>query len=223
LRAVSSFISKVLIFQIMKYLSLLFFVLFVSACSKEKLYGPFKLKNGQEVELLVDHRYASTNESLLILPQNKPVEITLQGFNDRKPGYKYRVKARFNVDANPPQDGSDRWFNLTSIISGEKYQGNEPFDITLIKSYIPGGPVISLRKSNGKYQYIQDKLELSYTTQAVKDQLEEVWQNALEIRDNWEKNHHLSYPKWKSIKATVTHDPDNFGKAYLVQYIEFLM
>ncbi len=33
----------------MKYFSLLFFVIFLSACSKEEVYGPNKLKNGQEV------------------------------------------------------------------------------------------------------------------------------------------------------------------------------
>jgi len=57
----------------------------------------------------------------------------------------------------------------------------------------------------------------------VKDQLEEIWQNVLEIRENWEANHQSGRPKWKSIRATVTHDPGNFGKAYLVQRIEFLM
>lgn len=206
----------------MRYLSLIFFVLFLSACSKEEVYGPFKLKNGQEVELLVDHRYASVNESLLILPQNKPAEMSLRGFDTRKPGYTYRVKARLNVEANPPQDGPDRWFNLISVISEEKYQGSEPFDILLIQSYVPGGPVITLSKTNGKYEYMQDKLELSYASQAVKDQLEEIWQNVVEMRTNWEENHQSSLPKWKSIKATVIHDPANFGKAYLVQRIEFV-
>lgn len=207
----------------MKYLSLFFVVLFLSACAKEEVYGPFKLKNGQEVELLVDHRYESVNETLLILPQNQPAGMSLRGFDDRKPGYQYRVRARLNVNPNPPQDAPDRWFDLTSVISEEKYQGNEAFEILLIKSYVPGGPVISLRKTNDKYEYIQDKLELTYTSQTVKEQLEEIWKNALEIRDNWEINHQQSDPKWKSIKATVTHDSNNFGKAYLVQRIDFVM
>jgi len=206
----------------MKYLSLLFFVLFLSSCSKEEVYGPFKLKNEQEVELLVDHRYAAVGETLLILPQNKPAELSLHGFSERKPGYVYRVKARFHIEENPLQDASDRWFNLTQVISEEKYQGNEPFEIMLIKSYIPGGPVITLQKTDGKYYYIQDKLELTYANQEVKEQLEEIWKNVLEIRDNWQKKQE-SYPKWKSIKATVTHDPNNFGKAYLVQRIELSM
>lgn len=157
---------------------------------------------------------------MLILPQNEPAGMSLHGFTDRKPGYIYRVKARLNVDPNPPQDASDRWFNLTKIISEEKYQGNEQFDITLIKSIIPSGPVITMGKIDGKYYYINDKLELTYANDAVKAQLEEIWQNGLKIQDD-RKNNIQSYAKWKSIKATVTHDPNNFGKAYLVQRIEF--
>lgn len=206
----------------MKYLSLLFFVLFFSACSKEELYGPLQLKNGQEVELLVDHRYAAINETLLILPKNVPAEMSLSGFSERKPGYTYRVKARLFVDKNPPQDAADRRFDFLKVISEEKYQGNEPFDIALIKSFVPGGPVITMQKKDDQYQYIQDKLQLTYASQTVKDQLEEIWQNALEMREK-NKNQQPASPKWKSIKATVTHDPNNFGKAYLVQRIEFSM
>jgi len=28
--------------------------------------------------------------------------------------------------------------------------------------------------------------------------------------------------KWKSIKASVTHDPANFGKSYIVSGVEFV-
>jgi hypothetical protein len=66
-------------------------------------------------------------------------------------------------------------------------------------------------------------LELTYASQTVKDQLEKIWQNALEIRNNWKLNHQSGRAKWKFIKATVTHDPANFGKAYLVQRIDFVM
>jgi hypothetical protein len=206
----------------MKYLYLPILVLFFSACSKEELYGPFKLKNGQEVELLVDHRYAAINDRLLILPQNQLAEMSLQGFPERKPGYTYRVKARLHVEKGLIQDGPDRWFELLDVISEDKYQGNEPFDIALIQSFVPGGPVIALQKKDGQYQYIQDKLELTYTSEAVRDQLEEIWKNAEEIRESWQKNKQPSYPNWKSIRATVTHDPAKFGKAYLVQHIEFV-
>jgi hypothetical protein len=207
----------------MKYLYVLLSVVFLSACKKDEVYGPYKLKNGQEVELLVSHRYAAINDPLMILPQNEPVALSIHGFEQRKPGYVYRVKAKFNVEANPPQDASDRWFNLTEVISEEKYQGNETFDIALIKSYIPGGPFISMRKIEGKYVYIQDKLELTYANETVKNQLEEISSFLEEAYKNWEKSKEMTEPKWKSIKATVTHDPDKFGTAYLVQHMEFSM
>lgn len=207
----------------MKHLYLLFAVLFFSACSKEELYGPFKLKNGQEVELLVSHRYESTSDALLIMPQNKEVGMSLHGFPERKPGYTYRVKAKLNVDPNPPQDASDRWFNLTKVISEERYSGNESFDILLIKSYIPGGPFLAMGKKEDQYIYIQDKLELTYANQTVKDQLEEIWQHRLDIYQKWKETKETPVLKWRSIKATVKHDPAKFGKAYQVQHIEFTM
>lgn len=204
----------------MKYVSLILLIVVFSACSKDELYGPFKLKNGQEVELLVDHRYGAENTSLLILPQNEPIDLSLYGFDSRKPGYTYKVKAKLNVSENPPQDGPDKWLDFSRVISEEKYQGNEAFTILIIKSYVPGGPTINLLKKGEQYEYVPDKLALSYANQTVKAQLEEIWKHQLEIRESW--NNKVSIlPKWKSIKATVTHDPNNFGKAYLVSKIEF--
>lgn len=205
----------------MKYSPLLFLVIFLSACSKEEVYGPLKLKNGQEVELSVDHRYAADGETLLIMPKNVPAELSLQGFMDRKPGYTYRVKARFHIEKEPLQDAPDRWFEFSKVISEQKYMGTEPFDISMIKSFVPGGPTIYLTKDGEQYQYIQEKLQLSYANQTVKNQLEEIWQHALEIRERQKKEQKWIAPKWKSIQATVTHDPNNFGKAYLVQRIVF--
>lgn len=205
----------------MKHHYLLFVILFFSACSKEELYGPNQLKNGQEVELLVDHRYAAEVNQLLISPQNQPAEASLSGFTDRKPGYSYRVKATFHVDKNPAADGPDRWFDFKKVISEEKYLGTEAFDISLIKSYIPGGPFISLQKTGDQYDYIEGKLQLTYNSETIKNQLEEIWQNAEEIRKNYSMQQVLVKPKWKAIKAIVIHDPANFGKAYLVQRIEF--
>lgn len=206
----------------MKHLYFLLAIVFFSACKKEEVYGPHKLKNGQEVELLVDHRYESTSDYLTILPQNESAGMSLHGFPDRKPGYTYRVKAKFNIDLNPPQDASDRWFNFVKVISEERYQGNESFDILLIKSYIPGGPFIAMGKTDDQYGYIEGKLDLNYANQTVKDQLDEIWQHKLDIYNNWKENKQVTPLKWRSIKATVIHDPANFGKAYLVQHIEFV-
>jgi hypothetical protein len=202
----------------MKKLIVLFLAISFFSCKKGEVYGPFKLKNGQEVELLVDHRYGSNKDLLLKLPEKEVVGDALVGFDQREIGYTYRVKAVFHFDANPPQDASASSFTLSKIISKEQYKGNESFDLQLITSYVPGGPVIRLNKTGDAYYFNYDKVQLTYSNSTVQAQLEEIYQNALEVRANWQKG---QQPKWKAIKATVKHDPQKFGKAYLVQEIQF--
>jgi len=202
----------------MKNFLLLFCALFLISCSKEDVYGPLKLTNGQEVELLLDHRYASTNDRLLYLPSQEDAGAYLSGFEQREPGYTYRVKATFNYVENPPADGSSFWYNFVEVISKEQYKGNDPFEVQLIVSYVPGGPVIRIGKEGNDY-FMSDKIQLTYTNESVGKQLEEIWQNAAEIRQNWQLGQR---PKWQAIKATVVHDQRAFGKAYLVQQIQFL-
>ena len=201
----------------MKNILLLFIALFCISCAKEELHGPLKLKNGQEVELLVDHRYASINEMLLRLPGREAAGASLSGFSEREPGYTYRVRAKFHFEKNPPEDGPAYWFDFLNVISKEQYKGNEPFEIQLVLSLIPGGPFISIGKLANDYYYIPEKIQLTYDSDALGRQLEEIWQDAKEMRENWQSG---QLPKWKSIKATVVHDPQKFGKAYLVQKIE---
>lgn len=199
---------------------LLFFVtmLCLVACKKENVYGPLKLRNGQEVELLVDHRYAADQEILLKLPERVDAGSSLTGFSQREPGFNYRIKARFIHDDNPPADGASDAFELISVINREKYMGTESFTVPLIVSYIPGGPFIRLNKTGNDYYLLQNKIQLTYTDPIVAAQLEEIWQQALYLRANWQT---AVRPKWTAIKATVTHDPQKFGKAYLVQRLEF--
>ncbi|MGN7989630.1 hypothetical protein ACTJKC_19955 [Pedobacter sp. 22226] len=202
----------------MKKLTVLFLAISFLSCKKEEVYGPLKLKNGQEVELLVDHRYGADQDLLLKLPEKELAGSSLAGFDQREAGYTYRVKAKFYHDDNPPQDASSDSFIFTKIVSKEQYKGTESFDIQLITSYVPGGPVIKLSKTGNDYYFVPDKLQLTYANSTVQAQLEEIYQNALEVRNNWKTG---QLPKWKAIKATVTHDPQKFGKAYLVQQIQF--
>ncbi|WP_316828804.1 hypothetical protein [Pedobacter miscanthi] len=204
----------------MKKLTLLFLVIGLFSCKKEEVYGPLKLKNGQEVELLVDHRYGSDKDILLKFPEKELAGAALVGFDQREVGYTYRVKAKFHNDDNPPQDDSAYSFIFSRIVSKEQYKGNESFDVQLIVSYVPGGPVIRLNKTGNDYFFNYDKVQLTYANSTVQSQLEEIYQNALEVRTNGQK---AQLPKWKAIKATVTHDPQKFGKAYLVQKIEFTL
>ena len=202
----------------MKHLLLLFIAFSLISCAKEDVYGPLKLTNGQEVELLVDHRYASDSDQLLYLPSKEPAGASLYSFVDRQPGYSYRVKARFHYEENPPQDGSSYWYDFVNVVSKEQYKGSDPFDVQLIVSYVVGGPIMRINKQGSNY-FFSDKIQLTYAEDLVGKQLEEIWQNAAEVRQNWQLGQR---PKWKAIKATVIHDPQKFGTAYLVKQIQFL-
>ena len=78
----------------MKYIYLLFSLFVFSACSKEEGYGSFNLKDGQEVELLISHRYGAVGDIPLLLPKNESPQLPISGFDEREPGYTYRVKAK---------------------------------------------------------------------------------------------------------------------------------
>jgi len=204
----------------MKHIYLLFAALILAACSKEDTYGPWNLKNGQEVELSVSHRYGAINDELLLLPENKPAEMSLFYFTDREPGYTYHVKAKMVAEKDPPQDGPAYHLEYIETMGKEKYEGNESFELELIQSYVPGGSTIMLGKREGLYYFVPDKLALTYNDAEIGNQLEEIWQHCEEIQQNY-KDKIYTEPKWRSIRTTVNHDPDNFGKAYLVSHIEF--
>jgi len=204
----------------MKNLLLLLVTVFTFAsCKKSERYGPLNLKNGEEVELLVSHRYGADNDQLVKLPGNVDAGASLWGFEEREPGYTYRVKARFNRDEVPAQDGPEYYFVFEKILSKEQYKGNEPFTVQLITNYVVGGPSIRLSKTGSDYYMIPNRLQLTYANSTIQNELEEIWINVQEIRANSPKG---QGPKWKAIKATVTHDPQKFGKAYLVQQIQFM-
>lgn len=76
-------------------------------CSKEDTYGPWELKDGQEVELLVSHRYGAIGDIPLLLPQNASPQLALSAFDEREPSYNYRVKAKMVAYKGPTKmDGS---------------------------------------------------------------------------------------------------------------------
>ena len=203
----------------MKNLLVLLIALTLLSCKKEPLYGPLNLKNGQEVELLINANYGAENDILLKMPEKVSAGAPLSNFEEREPGYIYRVKAKFRNDDNPPADGPSQEFEFVKVLSKEQYKGNEPFKIQIITSYVPGGPVIRLGRQGNDYFFIPGKLQFTFADNIIKSQLEEIMQNADAIRANWPK---ATQPKWKSITATVIHDPNKFGKAYLVQKLDFV-
>ena len=204
----------------MKHVYLLLAVIFLSACAKEDLIGPAKLKNGQEVEVLVSDRYGAVEDPLLLLPSNKPAEMWLGGFNQREPGYTYRVIAKVVKPAEPLQDSPSYWLEFVKVVSKEKVSVTVPFELALIQTIVPGGPFIKLRKEGDRY-LMDDKVSLRAANNEVKDQLEEIWAFNNYLSESWKNTNTVPPMKWEAIKATVTHDPQQFGKAYLVSKIEF--
>lgn len=172
------------------------------------------------MEVLVSHRYGVIYDDVLMLPQNKPAEMPLFYFNDREPGYTYRVKAKMVAEKVPPQDGSAYHLEYIETLSKEKYEGSESFDIWLIHHSLTGGSQIVVTKEDGKYQF-RSKIELTYNNVEIRNQLEEIWQHHEEIIQDY-KDKIYTQPKWRFIQAMVSHDPDNFGKAYVVSHIEFV-
>ena len=200
----------------MKHLFLLFIAFSLISCDKEDLHGPNKLKDGQVVELLVDHKYGSTEDILIQLPNKVDADAFLRGFEERQPGFSYRVKARFVVADPSLQDAPAYWFELMEIRKKEQYTGNDAFQIELVHAFF--GPALKLSKKGNDYYFHAEKIQLTPANETVKGQLEEIWQNALAIRDNPTQPPAL---KWKSIKANVIHDKQLIGKAYSVQNIHF--
>lgn len=208
----------------MKHFYLFIVILAIGACSTENTYGPFKLKEGQEVELLVSHRYGAIDDTPLLLPQNQPPGFPLSPF-DREPGYNYKVKAKM-VPYNGPaimDGGPSDVLQYVKTISKEKYQGNESFMLDLIRNPGFGTPIIVLFKESGKYWFGfgSDKTQLTYNNSDIESKLEEIWQHFEEIKRGYQAGQTRVGLKWKSIRATVTHDPADFGKAYRLSKIEF--
>lgn len=205
----------------MKHIFLLITVLIISSCSKDDT-GPMGFTHGQEVEVFIDHGYGAIGDRPVLLPNRETSEYSLHGFDERKPGYTYTIRATVHIDSNDPpiQDAAPYWLNFTKIINKEKYDGHAPFEIALIQSYVPGGPIIMLRKYEDEYHFIPEKITLTYASEEIHEQLEEIWQHNEELRESYE-NKITPMSRWRAIKATVTHDPGNFGKSYLVSHIEF--
>ena len=208
----------------MKHIYLLFAVFIFTACSKEDTYGPWKLKDGQEVELLVSHRYGAIGDTPLLLPQNASPQFPLSSFDEREPGYNYRVKARMVAYKGPQMmdDGPTSVLQFIEVISKEKYEGKESFELQLIQQ-LSGLDWwrIMLLKQDGDYHFIPADITLTHANEQVREQLEEIWQHNEELIENYQKDGTPPEAKWRANTATVSHDPDNFGKAYRVSHIEF--
>ncbi|WP_345947783.1 hypothetical protein ABDD95_13090 [Mucilaginibacter sp. PAMB04274] len=182
----------------------------VTGCKKD--FDPDKPKNGQEVELFLDHYQDVGNQMAYLLPDKIKSPYGLQGFNERELGYTYRVKAKVVITKEPLQDGPDRWFEFERVVSKDLYTGTEPFQVSLISNFVPGGPGLAIGKRDDKYYYLS--YEFKPANDAVKARIEEVLALRQRIYTDPAYGHSVS------IKATVTHATDNRANTYLVQGIE---
>ena len=205
----------------MKYIYLLLAVFIFWGCSKEEGYGPLNLKNGQEVEISVGHYYGSIYDPMILRSNKRDTEIGLYNFTERQAGYEYQVKARMVAPKDPPQDGSAYYLEFIKVLQKKKYEGKDSFRISLIHAPVPGTPRIAIRKDQDSYWLTYPDIQLTFQDPEVGKQLELIWEERVRNIPNVRESNNF-YPKWKSITATVIHDPANFGKAYLLAHIEFV-
>lgn len=191
---------------------LLLTAVFFTACSKNKI-NPDNLRNGQEVELFLDHYTTAFRLGVFLnMPgREKIAEPHVANFNEREPGYTYVVKAKVVRPAEPPMDGSSYWFVYLRTIRKDKYTDPTPFQLPLFES-AGVGATFSLRKDGDKFYYG------TYLLSAADEKAAKDLQTAYDKRPN-----PADPTTWRDIqtKLQVVHDPANFGKGYQVLTVIF--
>ena len=190
----------------MRYLPALFILLLSFGCSKESV-NP---KDGQIVELFVDHYEEANSQRVSLLPGKELITTYLQGFDERELGYTYKVRAKAYYPKEPPQDGPSNWFIFEKVLSKEIYNSTEPFVISL-KSNGLFGSSIAFAFRNQVFEY--GNYTLKPENDVVKKQLEDV----LLLRSRFESDY--QYALKVIINAVVIHDPNNRSKGYIVKSV----
>ncbi len=190
------------------YLLLSFTLLFV-ACSKDE-FDPSKPKNGQEVELYVDHYISGGNQRLFLKDDRDELLYTyVDNFEEREIGYTYLIKAKVVAPDQPPMDGPSYWFERIETIRKDKYQGQDTFALPLFGS---AGPFtfFCLRKDTGNFSYYSN-----YPLTAVNDLVQADLEKALVKGPEM-----LNSGGFKVLNIFVKHDPANYTKGYIVYRVE---
>lgn len=204
----------------MKHIYLLFAVLILAACSKDK-FDPSNPKNGQKVELLLDHYMDARDQRVLLLPQKESSHMSISGFEERELGYTYKVKAKVYVSpVVVMDDGANSWFEFLEVISKEKYTGDQPFEINLVHSIgFHSGGNLAVKNEAGQFKY--GKYDLRFVNAQDKQHLDELLLREKEVKSAEQFKAHQEYLRKMALKALVTHDPQNWGKGYLVHSLKF--
>lgn len=218
----------------MRNVLILFAVLaFIIACSKNE-FNPLKPKHGQKAELYVDHYRDVNDQRVFLWPEGGPSPLSLSEFDERELGYVYKVKAKVVVSEHEIADGPNSWFELVEAISKEKYAGEANFEIGLIGGSLFGS-YLAFRKENGQLVY-GGNLVLNPANEEVKLQLEayiqeneRMYAEMIAAREGDKELVNQKYGEYQEylrklssqdLKAVVSHDPENWGKGYLVHSLK---
>jgi hypothetical protein len=205
----------------MRKIAFLAIVLAFAGCSKDD-FNPSRPKNGQKADLFVDHYRDVRNQMIFLLPQKNPSTLSLGGFQERELGYTYKVKAKVYVSPQPVMDdGANSWFEFVEVISKERYSGSDVFEIGLVYGMGFGGSGgnLAVKKEGDRYTYGAGG-ELRPINAAVKEQLDEYLAKEKAISNSQNYIEYQQYLSKLALKAIVSHDPENYGKGYVLHEIK---
>ena len=202
---------------------LLFFIMVLSfaACSKDD-FDAGNPKNGQKAELYVDHYSDVRNQMIFLYPQKDPSPLGLRGFEEREFGYTYKVKAKAYVSSEVVMDdGTNSWFNYDGMISKERYTSQDRFEIGLVYHIGFGGSGgnLAIKQEDDKFLYGAGGT-LRPANAAIRQQLADLLLREKAIGTAQEYQDYQLLLNTLALKAVVTHDPENYGKGYLVHEIK---
>lgn len=187
---------------------LLSLTLLFTACSKDE-FDRSKPKNGQEVELFVDHYIAGGDQRLFLSDDREALLGTyVKNFNEREIGYTYLIKAKVVVPEQILWDGPAYWFEHIKTIHKDKYQGLDTFALPLFGSWMPD-PFFCLTKDATKFSYYSG-YDLTPANDTVQADLEKALVKGQEI---------LTSGGPRVLNIIVQHDPANYTKGYIVHRV----
>jgi len=188
------------------FLSLAF--LFV-ACSKDD-FNPSKPKDGQVVELFLDHYTTAGDQRISInAKRDESLHTYLKNFDEREKGYVYIVKAKVVVTPSGWADYPSYTFDYIKTLAREKYQGTDTFALPLF-GWIGDGDAFFLRKDAAGYSYLD--YQLKPADASVQADLGKAVEKGLQMINT-------AGPR-TPLKVYVQHDPANYAKGYIVYHVQ---
>jgi len=195
---------------IMKHFYLLLSAAFLfAACSKDK-FDPSKPKDGQEVEVFLDHYTTAGDPRIFHTDRDHSLYTYLHKFDEREIGYTYVIKARVVVSPPSWQDSPSYTLDYIKTLAKEKYQGKDTFALPLFGWTGGGSDAFFLRKDAGKYSYLGFQLTPADAT--VQQDLDTALVKGPPMT--------TSAGPWTAFKVFVQHDPANYTKGYIVHRVQ---